>query len=1150
MYKRIVSILISLCMCTAVFAQESDHIIETDVLEIIGEISEEKIIENQIGDIEEIIVNDEFVEDEEELEQEEIELQFAQDNFADVDISEFETVSLKVSAVSEVPFGAISDIDLSSTISYMTKGSTVYAKVYLVDEEYNVTNLNRISEYLTYESKSPDIIEVSNDGVNKGKMTGKNYGSSTILVTYDDGTVKITKKMIVTCYKEERHNGISNEGEVSDPLGYTEQTVYKGGGANFGSSPEVFTFWFFDDMIQGQQISRFEFDGNPSVRFSGGSGTTYKIDNSNMPTSGWTSEETPIDRKYGWHQGTYIVYHDLINTDKVIMKLYIDGNLMQTITGDRKPTSFGFRGEWKYKGTNAVLTNSWNYSGEATNSLQPTAGNIPAKNSGETVPVFNENGKATPLVFYSQYEVYEDSALENIALQTKSGANIKADIKVEGTKITVTPKYSLDYDTEYQIVVNQALMSPAADLGRPMKLRSAYKITFKTEKPAFTVSDIALSDKTYTANITRNTEESVGLYAVMSTFDSEGKVVEAIAKEFSSEVLTHGEAVPVEITAIKDFVNAEIYFWDSIKNKEINSYGRNITLPRPMGTEVTAGDESFVNVTMRDEDDTLLISGFNGRALANVPVIVRIVNPKADFSADHYDYTTADEEKFGDIYYRCEEILTKADGTFSYTVKMDGLNGLHQIIVNMPDDEVFVNEFSFTAKELVDDAMLILKGSNENTIATNLNSVKNKLGMIDKRFDNLSNKQFVYNFMLSKITSLGDSFDLGTARRAFKTALEYMYNAENTQGIKEWLKQDGNEWTLKGTVQQSVFMDMSELKVNRVAEYLKKSVSMQEYADNFINGVIMTELKLIGNKNIVLTTFGKFPETDVVDLTDYSQLKSDTRKDNVNIAFLEQIQQKNTYAEAIALYEALAKSELDDQIYDELNSGGDSYGGSSGGGSGSFVPSVMPEGIILDAPEDIVPVTTPEWYVDPSTVQVFNDLSDAEWAKEYINDLYTKGIINGVGDGKFAPNNHVKKEEIAKMIVVALKLEATEGETPDFLDVDKNSWYYEYVKIAYQHGIINGVGDNRFGVGEYATREAVATMICRAAEAKGMYLDDVITIYPFDDRDNISDWAVESVEILRESMIINGMYANMFVPKNKITRAETAKLVYGLLQYE
>ena len=75
-------------------------------------------------------------------------------------------------------------------------------------------------------------------------------------------------------------------------------------------------------------------------------------------------------------------------------------------------------------------------------------------------------------------------------------------------------------------------------------------------------------------------------------------------------------------------------------------------------------------------------------------------------------------------------------------------------------------------------------------------------------------------------------------------------------------------------------------------------------------------------------------------------------------------------------------------------------------------------------------------------------------------------------------------------------------------------------------------------------------MICRAADAKGMYLDDVITIYPFDDRDSISEWAVESVEILRESMIINGMYGNMFVPKNNITRAETAKLVYGLLQYE
>ena len=1066
---------------------------------------------------------------------------------------------MNAAPASEVTFGEIKDIDLSATIPYMAKNAGQYITVNLLDKDYNVQNIDRKSDYLSYVSMSPDVVEVSNEGNTKGRMTGRKYGSSTIVVTYNDGTKNITKKMIATCYASEKvpNNSSVHGEEVDDPYGYTNQSVYKSVSKQVASAPyaEVLTMWFFDDLSCAGKVTNVPVGYLLDIRVSTSSPNYYmQIENI---TSDYSYEAVEYLRTYGWHQATYIFYRDPSNSDRNIAKVYLDGNLMCSATCNTGGVGYlngmgAAVGTNRFKGDFTMTTNNWTYSGEATNSLEARAGNIIAPSQGTISPA-DENGNPTPLTFRSVNPVDANSVSGNVKLKKGTaaqiagggGTEVRANIKVDGNLITVTPEYPLEYNTSYAIRVENTLMSSPADLGRPMLLANAYTITFKTSEDDVTVSGVSLSGKTYSFTAKNNTTSEQTLYAVMSTFDAEGKIVETITKKLT---LADQNPLPETITVTEDFTKAEIYFWDSINTEKIKSFNRNLTHTRTVGEAVTPSEESFVNVTMRDADDTLLISGFNQRKMQGVPITVRIVNPTADFSAEYKDYKTVSDTNFSDIYYRCEEVLTNADGSFSYSFDMDGINGLHQIIVNMPDGEVFTEEFNFTAIGLINEAMTILKGSNADTIEANFLSVKNKLGMIDRRFDNLTNKQFVYNFMLSKIASLGDSFDLEKARSTFKTALEYAYNAENPAGLKEWLKQDGNEWTLKNTAVHNVFMDMSTTKVGLVADNLKTSTDLADFTNKFKNGVIMTELKLIGNKNVVLTTFNRFPETAGVDTSDYSQLRTDERKDNVNLAFMEQVKLKNTYSEAISLFEYLAEEELRLQNLEGSDGDGGYIGG--GGGGGSYVPSPRPQGTIFESPPNTMPEGIPDWYVEPSTIEVFSDLSNAEWAKECINALYAQGIINGVGDGKFAPNNHVKREEIAKMIVVALNLEATEGEAPEFADVDKNSWYYEYVKIAYQHGIIAGVGDNRFGVGEFATREAVATMICRAADAKGMYLDDVITIYPFDDRDSISEWAVESVEILRESMIINGMYGNMFVPKNNITRAETAKLVYGLLQYK
>ena len=86
-------------------------------------------------------------------------------------------------------------------------------------------------------------------------------------------------------------------------------------------------------------------------------------------------------------------------------------------------------------------------------------------------------------------------------------------------------------------------------------------------------------------------------------------------------------------------------------------------------------------------------------------------------------------------------------------------------------------------------------------------------------------------------------------------------------------------------------------------------------------------------------------------------------------------------------------------------------------------------------------------------------------------------------------------------------------------------------------------------MGQFVTREDASAMIYRLSQAKNAFLDEDITIHPFNDTDEISEYARHAVEVLRESFIVNGLAGNIFAPKQNLTRAEAAKIVYGYLSY-
>ena len=174
----------------------------------------------------------------------------------------------------------------------------------------------------------------------------------------------------------------------------------------------------------------------------------------------------------------------------------------------------------------------------------------------------------------------------------------------------------------------------------------------------------------------------------------------------------------------------------------------------------------------------------------------------------------------------------------------------------------------------------------------------------------------------------------------------------------------------------------------------------------------------------------------------------------------------------------------------------------------------------------------------------FTDIKDVPWAQKQINYLFEKGIVNGKGEGVFAPNDTIKREEFIKIIVSALGLHNPDA-TCDFKDVAKGSWYASYIASAVESGIINGVGDNMFGIGSEITRQDMAVILCRA---QGLISDTKIEEPSFGDWKDVSDYAKQSIAIMVEKGIINGISDTELAPLNSATRAQAAVMIYGIIQ--
>ncbi|MGI6647981.1 MAG: S-layer homology domain-containing protein [Bacillota bacterium] len=108
--------------------------------------------------------------------------------------------------------------------------------------------------------------------------------------------------------------------------------------------------------------------------------------------------------------------------------------------------------------------------------------------------------------------------------------------------------------------------------------------------------------------------------------------------------------------------------------------------------------------------------------------------------------------------------------------------------------------------------------------------------------------------------------------------------------------------------------------------------------------------------------------------------------------------------------------------------------------------------------------------------QTLTDIT-GHWAENRIKELVDLGAISGYPDGTFRPDNNITRAEFATILVKAFKLEPQSGKV--FADTTSH-WAKDTIATAAAYGIVNGYDGNTFGPNDLITREQMAAMMVNA----------------------------------------------------------------------
>lgn len=216
-----------------------------------------------------------------------------------------------------------------------------------------------------------------------------------------------------------------------------------------------------------------------------------------------------------------------------------------------------------------------------------------------------------------------------------------------------------------------------------------------------------------------------------------------------------------------------------------------------------------------------------------------------------------------------------------------------------------------------------------------------------------------------------------------------------------------------------------------------------------------------------------------------------------------------------------------------------------------------------------VPIDNFGYYSVMYMNQSFNDVINHPWARNDLDILYSKGVMQNKSTTSFGTNDAITRGEFVTMLVKMFEIPLNFDGSQTFPDVFKYDPFseglydYKYIETAARAGIVRGGDGGRFEPRVAISRQDAAVMIARAANLKldtneAKVLSSLQKLYT--DGNGIEIYAQPSVLAVSKAKLIEGSENILlqgqkkptyrFDPLDNFTRAEAARVAIRVLQQQ
>ena len=178
---------------------------------------------------------------------------------------------------------------------------------------------------------------------------------------------------------------------------------------------------------------------------------------------------------------------------------------------------------------------------------------------------------------------------------------------------------------------------------------------------------------------------------------------------------------------------------------------------------------------------------------------------------------------------------------------------------------------------------------------------------------------------------------------------------------------------------------------------------------------------------------------------------------------------------------------------------------------------------------------------EPATT--FTDVPENAWYQTAVDYVSGKGLMNGIGENKFGPTQLTDR---GMLVTILWRMEGSPSskQTAGFTDIKETDYFYAAVQWAAGNKIVNGTSATTFAPNDSVTREQLATILYRYATYKGYDVEQGgMAIREFDDYEKISEFAKTGTAWAVNTGIISGKGNQTLDPQGVATRAEIAAML-------